>query len=252
MTWPGGSLSRLNVSALLSAVEDSPSEKCPLCPIRVSEVFTVVWLMQGLMSFSDVMMCYLLTVVPLSTLWHSLLPFFLYCLRCQDSLHIVAPHKDKWNILIMSLPGIPVYAHIFAFLLTTHPTRWPCPPGHWCYSASFRRCDVCCGHYFISQNAFFCFLLFCLNISIGCNCCSDGEEVWCGNPSGSLTKFPGVTSRTPSSFHLNIFSKEKTCHNFIQDRFKASSWSSLVCSCSLKVLQLHLCGFDAWFGPLVA
>lgn len=208
--------------------------------------------MQGLMSFSDVMMCYLLTVVPLSTLWHSLLPFFLYCLRCQDSLHIVAPHKDKWNILIMSLPGIPVYAHIFAFLLTTHATRWPCPPGHWCYSASFRRCDVCCGHYFISQNAFFCFLLFCLNISIGCNCCSDGEENWCGNPSGSLTKFPGVTSRTPSSFHLNIFSKEKTCHNFIQDRFKASSWSSLVCSCSLKVLQLHLCGFDAWFGPLVA
>lgn len=54
--------------------------------------------------------------------WHSVLPFFLYCLRCQDSLHIVAPHKDKWNILIMSLPGIPVYAHIFAFLLTTHPT----------------------------------------------------------------------------------------------------------------------------------
>lgn len=167
--------------------------------------------MQGLMSFSDVMMCYLLTVVPLSTLWHSLLPFLLYCLRCQDSLHIVAPHKDKWNILIMSLPGIPVYAHIFAFPLTTHATRWPCPRGHWCYSASFRRCDVCCGHYFISQNAFFSFLLFCLNISIGCNCCSDGEENWCGNPSGSL-----------------------------------------VCSCSLKVLQLHPCGFDAWFGPIVA
>lgn len=124
--------------------------------------------------------------------------------------------------------------------------------GHWCYSASFRRCNVCCGHYFISQNAFFCFLPFCLNISIGCNCCSDGEENWCGNPSGSLTKFPGVTSRTPSSFHLNIFSKEKTCHNFIQDRLKASSWSSLVCSCSLKVLQLHPCGFDAWVGPIVA
>lgn len=100
-----------------------PSETCQLRPVLVTNISTVVRLMQRLMSFSDVMMCCLLlaTVGPRSPFSH---PSLLYCLLCQDTLHVGSPRMSKLNVAAngeyLSVPG-------FLLLPATLRTMLPNP-----------------------------------------------------------------------------------------------------------------------------